>query len=143
MQHILQNYPRSKAISCHRSNSLQPFILEKNSLKLYGGMYISFWVVLFLLPWKLIHLEKSYFFNEKPFFIVIREQNSSEHWKKKESWRQTTIWETSMWSILNLVFGLLTFLLKSLVIPAIWLALTGSIYSNRIISCSKPHLFPR
>ena len=34
------------------------------------------------------HLEKSNFLNEKPFFIVIREQNSSEHWKKKQK-RQT------------------------------------------------------
>ena len=33
-------------------------------------------------------LEKSNFLNEKPFFIVIREQNSSEHWKKKQK-RQT------------------------------------------------------
>lgn len=46
-----------------------------------------------------------------------------------------------MRSILDLV-GFLTSLLKSLVIPAILLALTGAIYSNLIIyALTKPHLF--
>ena len=79
-------------------------------------------------------LEKSNFLNEKPFFIVIREQNSSEHWKKKTK-ETNKILETSMGNILDLV-GFLTSLLKSLVIPTILLALTGAIYSNLII-CSN------
>ena len=78
-------------------------------------------------------MEKSNFLNEKPFFIVIREQNSSEHWKKKKETNK--ILEISMGSILDLV-GFLTSLLKSLVIPTILLALTGAIYSNVII-CSN------
>lgn len=111
--------------------------LGKNFSVIEHAEYQTYWTSKssdFVKAMYLRQLEKSNFLNEKPFFIVIREQNSSEHWKKKTK-ETNKILETSMGSILDLV-GFLTSLLKSLVIPTILLALTGAIYSNLII-CSN------